>query len=101
MDGADDSVSDFLDIDYLDFNDLEVDLLAEDEDFTFTELDVDYLDVNFFEDLLSVIEELSELDQEQLTTDFTGVNLVGTKLGQDLETNIITLIEGSDITFTK
>jgi len=101
VDGADDSPSDFLDIDYLDFNDLEIDLLAEDEDFTFTELDVDYLDVNFFEDLLAVIDEVSELDQEQLTTDFSGVNLVGTKLGQDLETNIITLIDGSEISFTR
>lgn len=99
--GSDSLSTDFLDYDFLDYADLEIDLLAEDEDFTFTELDVDYLDVNFFEDLLSVIEELNELDQEQLTTDFSGINLTGTKIGQDLDTNIITVLDGSDITFTR
>ena len=47
--------------DLLDFNDLDVDLLAEEtleeEDLEFTELDINFLDVNFFEDLLEVLEE--------------------------------------------
>ena len=44
---------------------------------------------------------LNELDQEQLTVDFSAVNITGTSIGQDLNTNIITLIEGNKITMTR
>lgn len=50
-----------LDIDYLEFNELDTDALAEDT-LEFTELDINFLDVNFFEDLLAIIEEVDELD---------------------------------------
>jgi len=100
---GDGSDFDILDIDYLNFGDLDVDFLAldDEENLDFSELDIDYLDVNFFEDLLSIIEELNELDQEQLTVDFSAVNITGTSIGQDLNTNIITLIEGNKITMTR
>ena len=49
--------SNILDVDFLEFNDLETDYLAKDE-LEFTELDVDFLDVDFLVDLLDVVEEL-------------------------------------------
>ena len=48
-----------LDIDFLEFNELDQDALKDDEtDLEFTELDIDLLDVDFLKDLLDVIEEL-------------------------------------------
>lgn len=84
-----------LDIDYLEFNELEADYLDETE-FEFTELDINYLDVNFFEDLLAIIEEIEE--EETLTASAT---VQGTKIGQDLETQIITILQGEQIAFQR
>ena len=48
-----------LDVDFLEFNELETDYLAEGtEDLEFSELDIDLLDVDFLVDLLDVVEEL-------------------------------------------
>jgi len=80
------SVSNILDVDFLDFSDLEIDYLADDE-LEFTELDINYLDVNFFEDLLAVIEELDTLGDQALAT---GSLVQGTRFGQDLTTQITT-----------
>ena len=50
-----------LDVDFLEFNELETDALAETtEDLEFSELDIDFLDVDFLTDLLDVIEELEK-----------------------------------------
>ena len=50
-----------LDVDFLEFNELETDALADTtENLEFTELDIDYLDVDFLQDLLDVIEELEK-----------------------------------------
>ena len=46
-----------LDVDFLEFNELETDYLASD-DLEFSELDIDYLEVDFLVDMLDVIEEL-------------------------------------------
>ncbi len=86
-----------LDIDYLEFNDLEIDYLAEDA-LEFTELDINFLDVNFFEDLLAIIEEIDQLDSDNLST---GALVQGTNIGQDLETQIITLLQGDQIAFQR
>ena len=86
-----------LDIDYLEFNELEQDYLAEDT-LEFTELDINFLDVNFFEDLLAIIEEVDELDTKKLTV---GTSIQGTEIGQDLETQIITLLQGEQIAFQR
>ena len=86
-----------LDIDYLEFNELEVDYLAEDA-LEFTELDINFLDVNFFEDLLAIIEEIDQLDSDNLST---GTLVQGTQIGQDLETQIITLLQGDAIAFQR
>ena len=91
----------------LDFNDLDVDYLEEDfldseKELEFTELDINYLDVNFLEDLLDVIDALQEIKQEdQLAQDATSTNIVGTKLGQDLQTQITSFITGEVLTLMR
>jgi len=92
-------VSNILDVDFLEFDDLEVDYLAEDE-LEFTELDINYLDVNFLEDLLNIIEEVNELDNTEslLRTD---IDLKGTQVGFDSDTQINTFLTDNLITFYK
>jgi len=90
----------------LDFNDLDIDYLEEDffkeDELEFTELDINYLDVNFLEDLLDVIDALQEIKQEdQLAQDATSINLVGTKLGQDLNTQITSYVTGEMLTLMR
>jgi len=93
------SNTNILDVDFLEFDDLEVDYLAEDE-LEFTELDINYLDVNFLEDLLDIIEDVNELDQTEslLKTD---IDLKGTEVGYDSETQINTFLTDNLITFYK
>ena len=88
--------------DYLDFTDLDVDLLEEDlleedPDFEFTELDIDYLNVNFLEDLLDVLDLLEEEQETELLGQVSGVDIQGTSIGQDLETNITTIVDGDTL----
>ena len=47
-----------LDVDFLEFNELESDAGLSKDELEFTELDVDFLDVDFLVDLLDVVEEL-------------------------------------------
>ena len=90
-------------IDYLEFTDLDIDYLAEDlleEDpnFEFTELDIDYLNVNFLEDLLDVIDDLGvEEEEDELEQFIGGIPVSGTKIGQDFETQITTILQGDQI----
>jgi len=93
------SVSNILDVDFLDFDDLDTDYLANDE-LEFTELDINYLDVNFLEDLLNIIEDVNELDNTEslLRTD---VDLKGTQVGFDANTQINTFLADNLITFYK
>ena len=84
---------------YLDFNDLDIDFLAEDfldneADLEFTELDINYLDTNFLEDLLAVIEELDVLQDDELKSDVSSTVVRGTQIGQDPQTQITTIIQG-------
>ena len=88
-----------LDVDFLEFDDLETDYLAEDN-LEFTELDINYLDVNFLEDLLDIIEDVNELDQTS-TILKTAIDLKGTKIGYDSETQINTFMTDNVITFYK
>ena len=82
------------------FDDLDVDFLAEDlldneADLDFNELDINYLDVNFLEDLLNIIDALAVGEEEdRLNKLATGITISGTSVGQDKDTQIITLIEG-------
>ena len=92
--------------DYLDYNELDVDLLNEDflkldEDFEFTELDIDYLDVNFLEDLLDVLDALATEEQDQLAINLESASVSGTSIGQDTETQITTLIQGERLSMQR
>ena len=93
------SVSNILDADFLDFDDLDVDYLAED-DLEFTELDINYLDVNFLEDLLDIIQDVNELDQTE-TILKTSLDLKGTSIGFDSNTQVNTFVTDNIITFLK
>ena len=85
----------------LDFNDLDIDYLDEDflgqDELEFTELDINYLDTNYLEDLLNVLDALAVSKQEDVLAVTGGVDIQGTKIGQDTETQITTLIAGNII----
>lgn len=88
-------------IDYLAFNDLEIDFLEEnflpEEDLEFTELDIDSLSVDFLVDLLDIL----EVDDDPLAADKLAVErgpdkITGTSNpGFDPVTNYNTIIDGS------
>ena len=86
-DSTNTQTNNILDVDYLQDNALE-----------FTELDINYLDVNFLEDLLNIIEEIDELDETESLLR-TAINLSGTQVGYDAETQINTFITDQYITF--
>ena len=88
-----------LDVDYLGFDDLDIDYLASD-DLEFTELDINYLDVNFLEDLLEIIQDVNELDQTETLLQ-ADLDLKGTTLGFDPDTQINTFTTDNTITFVR
>lgn len=94
-------------VDYLDFEDLDIDYLAEDfleteEDLEFTELDIDMLATNFLEDLLNVIDALAiDKEEDQLKQGGVGIRIVGTEIGQDKDTQITTIVSGQSISLTR
>ena len=99
---TDDSDSNILDIDYLDYGDLDLDYLATDE-LEFTELDIEYLDVDFLEDLLDIIEEIDSLTAEdELAQDgFSPIDLQGTQFGNDPATQITTFTDGEVVSILR
>lgn len=80
-----------LDIDFLKFDDLDIDLLAEEEDEVASSLDIDFLDQNFLGDILAqlniqlALQMRSEFDKKQDAYTF--------KLGKDKDTGITILDE--------
>ncbi len=89
----------------LDFNDLDIDYLDEDflgeDELEFTELDINYLDGNFLEDLLNVLDSLAIGSEEDVLADAGSIGLSGTKIGQDLDTQITTLVLGDVISLRR
>ena len=94
-------------VDYLEFDDLDIDYLNEDfldaeADLEFTELDVNYLDVNFLEDLLDVLDALAvSKEEDQLKQGGIGIRIVGTEIGQDKDTQITTIVTGQTISLNR
>ena len=94
-------------VDYLEFDDLDIDYLAEDfldaeADLEFTELDINYLDVNFLEDLLNVLDALAiSKEEDALKQGGVGIRIVGTEIGQDKDTQITTIVSGQNITLNR
>ena len=93
------SVSSMLNDNFLDFDDLDVDYLAENE-LEFTELDINYLDVNFLEDLLDIIQDIDELEQTE-TILKTQLDIKGTAMGFDSNTQVNTFVTDNIITFLR
>ena len=84
-------VANALDLDFLEFDELEKDYLDEEEDLYVTGLDIDFLEQNFLADILKQInEELAEL----MRSEFDKKRTVGDiRLGKDPETGVIILDE--------
>tara|TARA_Y100000114_G_C11739832_1_gene318307 strand:+ start:270 stop:1397 length:1128 start_codon:yes stop_codon:yes gene_type:complete len=94
-------VANALDIDFLEFNDLEVDELEIDNDTWSTGLDIDFLEQNFLVDVLAQInKELAKamrsefVKQEEAAID-------GVQLGKDPETGIIILDEDPEWVYAR
>jgi hypothetical protein len=88
----------------LDFNDLDIDYLAEDfleDELEFTELDINYLDVNYLEDLLNVLDALAVADEEDRLAQATSTQISGTSLGKDPDTQITALITGNVVSLRR
>ena len=89
------SASNILTADFLEFNELETDYLKEDKDWTFSELDIDLLDVDFLQDLLAVIEEGDLLQRKRGSgaEGFDGVEIEGTAPGFDKDSQYNTMVD--------
>ena len=76
-----------LDVDFLEFNELEQDALADtEEDLEFSELDIDLLEVDFLKDLLDVVEALEKTrvvlaDAQAGAGNLSGFRLKGAQVG--------------------
>ena len=76
-----DQDSGMLDVDFLEFNELEQDALSDtEEDLEFSELDIDMLDVDFLKDLLDVVEALEKTRVSLADAQGGGGNLSGFRL---------------------
>ena len=84
-------VADALDIDFLQFDDLEVDYLEEDESQFSTGLDIDFLEQNFLADILAQINK--ELAKAMRSEFDKRSSVDGIVLGKNAETGVIILDE--------
>ena len=84
-------VADALDIDFLQFDDLETDYLEEDENQFATGLDIDFLEQNF---LVDILKQLNKELAKQMRSEFDKKKTTGeVTLGKDPETGVIILDE--------
>jgi hypothetical protein len=67
----------------------------------FNDLDIDYLDVNYLEDLLNVLDALAVDEEEDQLVQATSIQVSGTSLGKDPDTQITTLITGNVISMRR
>jgi len=92
--GGENDSSNILDVDFLEFNDLEEDYF-EDDELEYTELDRDLLNIDFLQDLLDVVLDIDKkvgIDIEQQQK-FGSVRLDGTLAGFDKDTQYNTIID--------
>ena len=96
--------SGILDVEFLEFNELEQDALKNTEvNLEFSELDIDFLDVDFLRDLLDVIEELEKttvklVDTQQQSTS-GDVTLRGATLGKNNDSQYNICVEEDGLVF--
>lgn len=91
-----------LDVDFLEFNELERDALVETtEDLEFSELDIDLLDVDFLVDLLDVVEELERttvnLGDTQKTASVGDFDLQGAVIGFNKDSQYNVFVQDGDL----
>ena len=96
--------SGILDVDFLEFNELEPDALKDTEvNLEYSELDIDFLEADFLRDLLDVIEELEattvKLVDQQATTSVGGVRLSGATLGKNNDSQYNIFVEDGGLVF--
>ena len=96
--------SGILDVDFLEFNELEADALKDTEvNLEYSELDIDFLEADFLRDLLDVIEELEattvKLVDQQATTSVGGVRLTGATLGKNNDSQYNIFVEDGGLVF--
>ena len=96
--------SGILDVDFLEFNELEADALKDTEvNLEYSELDIDFLEADFLRDLLDVIEELEattvKLVDQQATTTVGGVRLSGATLGKNNDSQYNIFVEDGGLVF--
>ena len=92
--GGENDANNILDVDFLEFTDLEEDYF-EDDELEYTELDRDLLEVDFLQDLLDVVLDIDrkvgiDVEQEQK---FGSVRLEGTVAGFDKDSQYNTIID--------
>lgn len=98
--GGNNSSTNLLDFDALDYSELDMDLLE--ENFDFNELDIDNLAGNFLEDLLEVLETVDELEDTALQqVGNSPVDIKGTLYGQDSDTQITTFGDAELLTLIR
>ena len=92
-----------LDVDFLEFNELETDALADTtEDLEFSELDIDFLDVDFLVDVLDVVEELVRTEnklRDVQQTSGADVQLEGAVLGFNKDSQYNVFQRDGDLVF--
>ena len=92
-----------LDVDFLEFNELETDYLADNGELEFTELDIDFLDVDFLVDALDVIEELvrttERLGSQGLDNAAGDLRLTGATVGFNKDSQYNIFQQDNDVIF--
>jgi len=93
-----------LDVDFLEFNELEQDALVDSEgDLEFSELDIDMLGVDFLTDLLDVVEELTKttvtLSDVQQGSESANVRLQGAEIGFNKDSQYNIFVQDGDLYF--
>lgn len=90
------SANNILDTDFLEFEDLDADVLDAESELEYTELDIDYLNADgFLTDLLELVQELDEL--EKASGSLNNQGLEGTNIGFDSNTQISSFVTESEV----
>ena len=95
-DSSSSSANNILDTDFLEFEDLDADVLDAESELEYTELDIDYLNADgFLTDLLELVQELDEL--EKASGSLNNQGLQGTNIGFDSDTQISSFVTDSEV----
>ena len=95
-DSSSSSANNILDTDFLEFEDLDADVLDAESELEYTELDIDYLNADgFLTDLLELVQELDEL--EKASGSLNNQGLEGTNIGFDSNTQISSFVTESEV----